>query len=136
MNDFYKINVTALENSLNSLKIAQEEYLKEKNEFVRDSVIQRFEYTYALAVKFIQRYIELNIPNQDDINSFTFNQLIRQANEMGILKNNLENWIIYRQMRNITSHTYDEEKAEQVLSIMEDFIQEIDFLIGKIKWFI
>ncbi|MBE7710256.1 MAG: nucleotidyltransferase [Cyanobacteria bacterium SIG32] len=133
MNDFYKINVTALENSLNSLKIAQEEYLKEKNEFVRDSVIQRFEYTYALAVKFIQRYIELNIPNQDDINSFTFNQLIRQANEMGILKNNLENWIIYRQMRNITSHTYDEEKAEQVLSIMEDFIQEIDFLIGKIK---
>lgn len=133
MNDFYKINVTALENSLNSLKIAQEEYLKEKNEFVRDSVIQRFEYTYALAVKFIQRYIELNIPNQDDINSFTFNQLIRQANEMGVLKNNLENWIIYRQMRNITSHTYDEEKAEQVLSIMEDFIQEVDFLIGKIK---
>lgn len=133
MDNVYKINVSALINALNSLKAAQEEYLKNENEFVRDAIIQRFEYTYALAVKFIQRYIELNIPNQDDINSYTFNQLIRQANEMGILLGNLEKWIIYRQRRNITSHTYNEEKAKQVMLIIEDFIQEVDFLIGKIK---
>ena len=133
MDNAYKISVTTLENSLSSLKAAFDEYLKTENEYVRDSVIQRFEYTYALSIKFIQRYIELNIPDQEEISTYTFNQLIRQANEMGILQGNLEKWVIYRQRRNITSHTYDIEKAKQVLSIIEDFIQEVKFLIGKIK---
>ena len=108
----YVMNISALQNALKSLKDAYSEYNKTQNEYVRDSVIQRFEYTYALAVKFIQRYIELNIPNQEDLSTLTFNQLIRQANEMGILLNDLEQWIIYRQKRNITSHTYNIEKAK------------------------
>ena len=133
MENTYKINITPIENALNSLKDACNEYNKTENEYVRDSVIQRFEYTYALAVKFIQRYIELNIPNQEDLSTLTFNQLIRQANKMGILLNNLDKWTIYRQKRNITSHTYDIKKAKEVISIVGDFIDEVDFLIGKIR---
>ncbi len=127
------MDISALQNALKSLKDAYSEYNKTKNEYVRDSVIQRFEYTYALAVKFIQRYIELNIPNQEDLSTLTFNQLIRQANEMGILLNDLEQWIIYRQKRNITSHTYNIEKAKEVISIVGKFIEEIEYLITKLK---
>ncbi len=127
------MNISALQNALKSLKDAYSEYNKTQNEYVRDSVIQRFEYTYALAVKFIQRYIELNIPNQEDLSTLTFNQLIRQANEMGILLNDLEQWIIYRQKRNITSHTYNIEKAKEVISIVGKFIEEIEYLITKLK---
>lgn len=129
----YVMDISALQNALKSLKDAYSEYNKTKNEYVRDSVIQRFEYTYALAVKFIQRYIELNIPNQEDLSTLTFNQLIRQANEMGILLNDLEQWIIYRQKRNITSHTYNIEKAKEVISIVGKFIEEIEYLITKLK---
>lgn len=129
----YVMNISALQNALKSLKDAYSEYNKTQNEYVRDSVIQRFEYTYALAVKFIQRYIELNIPNQEDLSTLTFNQLIRQANEMGILLNDLEQWIIYRQKRNITSHTYNIEKAKEVISIVGKFIEEIEYLITKLK---
>ena len=129
------MDISALRNALKSLKDAYSEYNKTENEYVRDSVIQRFEYTYALAVKFIQRYIELNIPNQEDLSTLTFNQLIRQANEMGILLNDLEQWIIYRQKRNITSHTYNIEKAKEVISIVGKFIEEIEYLITKLKWY-
>lgn len=129
----YVMDISALQNALKSLKDAYSEYNKTKNEYVRDSVIQRFEYTYALAIKFIQRYIELNIPNQEDLSTLTFNQLIRQANEMGILLNDLEQWIIYRQKRNITSHTYNIEKAKEVISIVGKFIEEIEYLITKLK---
>lgn len=129
----YIMDISALQNVLKSLKDAYSEYNKTENEYVRDSVIQRFEYTYALAVKFIQRYIELNIPNQEDLSTLTFNQLIRQANEMGILLNDLEQWIIYRQKRNITSHTYNIEKAKEVISIVGKFIEEIEYLITKLK---
>ena len=129
----YLMDISALQNALKSLKDAYSEYNKTQNEYVRDSVIQRFEYTYALAVKFIQRYIELNIPNQEDLSTLTFNQLIRQANEMGILLNDLEQWIIYRQKRNITSHTYNIEKAKEVISIVGKFIEEIEYLITKLK---
>lgn len=129
----YVMDISALQNALKSLKDAYSEYNKTQNEYVRDSVIQRFEYTYALAVKFIQRYIELNIPNQEDLSTLTFNQLIRQANEMGILLNDLEQWIIYRQKRNITSHTYNIEKAKEVISIVGKFIEEIEYLITKLK---
>ncbi len=127
------MNITALQNALKSLKDAYTEYNKTQNEYVRDSVIQRFEYTYALAIKFIQRYIELNIPNQEDLSTLTFNQLIRRANEMGILLSNLEQWIVFRQKRNITSHTYNIEKAKEVISIVGQFIEEIGFLVDKIK---
>ena len=129
----YVMDISALQNVLKSLKDAYSEYNKTENEYVRDSVIQRFEYTYALAIKFIQRYIELNIPNQEDLSTLTFNQLIRQANEMGILLNDLEQWIIYRQKRNITSHTYNIEKAKEVISIVGKFIEEIEYLITKLK---
>ncbi len=129
----YVINISSLKKALDSLKDAYSEYNKTQNEYVRDSVIQRFEYTYTLSVKFIQRYIELNIPNQEDLNSLTFNQLIRQANKMGILLSNLDEWIIYRQKRNITSHTYNIEKAKEVISIVGQFIEEIEFLVDKIK---
>ena len=129
----YVMDISALQNALKSLKDAYSEYNKTQNEYVRDSVIQRFEYTYAFAVKFIQRYIELNIPNQEDLSTLTFNQLIRQANEMGILLNDLEQWIIYRQKRNITSHTYNIEKAKEVISIVGKFIEEIEYLITKLK---
>ncbi len=49
-----------LDLALNSLKLALHEYNKDtNNESVRDSIILRFEYTYALSVKYIQKYLEL-----------------------------------------------------------------------------
>ncbi len=119
---------------LKRLNVAWAEYNKDKtNDFVRDSVIQRFEYTYAIAIKYIQKSLELTLPASDEIDKLTFNELIRTANEKGILYGNLADWALYRQRRNITSHTYNLEKANIVLEIIEQFSNEIAFLLEKIK---
>lgn len=129
-----KLIVTSLENSIASLQKAQNKLNENPaDEFVRDSVIQRFEYTYALAVKYIQKYLEITLPNSDEIDKLTFNELIRTANEKGILLNDLTKWSIYRQRRNITSHTYNLEKAQLVLEIIEPFINEVRYLLGKLQ---
>ena len=60
--------LTPLENAINSLNIAFVEYQKDNsNEFVRDSVIQRFEYTYELCIKMLKRYLELNASSKGEV---------------------------------------------------------------------
>ncbi len=84
-------------------------------------------------MKLIQKYLEITHPNPDEVDKLTFNDLIRTANEKGILYGNLADWALYRQRRNITSHTYNLEKANMVLEIIEQFSNEIAFLLEKIK---
>ena len=59
--------------------------------------------------------------------------MIRNANKMGLLLSNLEKWDIYRQKRNLTSHTYVEKTANEVVSIIEDFSKEVEYLINKLE---
>ena len=98
---------------------------------VRDATIQRFEYTYSLALKMLSRFI--NNESKEITHTMTFNQLIRTANQFGLLKSNLEIWDDYRQKRNSTSHTYDEAIALEVMSIMPNFKDDAEFLLSKLK---
>lgn len=126
-----KLDLSSLKKAIQSFKLAIEEYSKDKtNLFVRDSVIQRFEYTYSLALKMIKRYMEVN---GEDVDSLSFNDVIRTANEKNLLLNNLEVWNNYRLKRNITSHTYDEEKAQDIISIVDNFYKEVEFLFLELE---
>ena len=131
------LDLTAFENAVNSLIDVIERYKKEYDDIViRDSVIQRFEYTYSLSLKMIKRYFMLSAFAEDDVKEIygmTFNQMIRTANSMGLLKSNLEIWDDYRKKRNMTSHTYDEHLAQKVVEIIPDFKDEAVFLLNKLK---
>src|SRR5574344_1392692 len=109
------LDLTSFKNAIKSLKEALDIYSNDfDNSIVRDSVIQRFEYTYSLALKFLKRYFKSSAFVLDDIESMTFNEIIRQSNKMNLLLSNLEIWNDFRQKRNMTSHTYDENIAKQV----------------------
>lgn len=43
----------------------------------------------------------------ENVDGMTFNEMVRQANKMDLLKSNLETWTIFREKRILTSHTYD-----------------------------
>ena len=45
----------------------------------------------------------------------------------------LEKWDDYRQKRNLTSHTYNENAAKEVVSIIEDFANEAQYLLDRLK---
>jgi nucleotidyltransferase substrate binding protein (TIGR01987 family) len=129
-----KLDLTSFINAITSFKEAIDKYNEDTtNSFVRDSVIQRFEYTYSLALKMIKRYLETNTLTQDEVDSFSFNDMIRVANENGLLLTNLVIWNKYREKRNITSHTYDVQKAKEVISVVNDFYKDVDYLLKQIE---
>ena len=126
-----KLDLSSFNKAITSFRIAIDEYNKDtKNFFVRDSVIQRFEYTYSLSLKMIKRYLE---NNEENVNEFSFNELIRTANEKGLLLDNLENWNNYRLKRNIISYTYDADKAQEIISIVDNFYNEVKFLYKELE---
>ena len=126
------IDLSSLTKALNSLDEIIERFGRESEDnAIRDAVIQRFEYTFSLAVKILIRYLKQNLPDIQD--SFTFNETIREANKMGLLLSDLEKWTIFRQKRNLSSHTYNEEIANEVVSVVKDFDREIHYLLKKLS---
>ena len=128
------LDFTALEKSINRLGEVLERFSREKNDdVVRDSVIQRFEFTYSLTLKTLRKYFIERAFIVDDVNNLSFNEMIRIASRLKLINSDLEKWTQYRTMRNLTSHTYDEEIALKVISIVPDFYNEIKFMLAKLK---
>lgn len=127
-----KLDISSFKNAINSLDSILIRYQKDNYDIdIRDAVIQRFEYTYSLAIKMMNRYI--NLYSSDTISDMTFNEIIRKANKLGLLKNDLEKWTEYRQKRNMTSRTYDERIANQVIKIIPEFKQDAEFLYNSLE---
>ncbi|OQK15169.1 nucleotidyltransferase [Methyloprofundus sedimenti] len=97
-------------------------------EQLRNSVIQCFKFTYELSHKMLKRFLEETAASTEDINTRSFQELIRTGNEKGLLRSDWLVWRTYRQARNNSSHTYDADKAEQVYQIAPDFLLEAKHL--------
>ncbi|MBU6197462.1 MAG: HI0074 family nucleotidyltransferase substrate-binding subunit [Cyanobacteria bacterium REEB446] len=128
-----KLDLSSLKKAINALNHALNEYEKNPSEFVKDSCIQRFEFTYELSHKFIKRYLEITEANRDEIDEMSFQQLIRRATERGLLLSDWESWRKYKDSRNKTSHTYDEEIADEVFEAIPDFLKEAEYLYERLE---
>ena len=83
-----------------------------KNSFIRDSVIQRFEFTYELGWKAMKLWLEgkeIDVRNARDT--------LKEALEQGLIRDG-NGWSELHRARNLTSHTYDVALAEQVYEII------------------
>lgn len=96
---------------------------------IRDGLIQRFEFTYDLAHKMLRRALEEAAANPAEIDRLSFPSLIRTGVEQGLVAGAWADWQVYREMRNITSHTYDEVKAVQVVATIPAFLIEAQALL-------
>jgi len=102
------------------------------DEDIRDACIQRFEYTYELAFKMLKRQLEEELPSREELDQIPFKELIRIGAERGLITVP-ERWFDYRDKRNITSHTYDEEKAREVFAVLSDFATDAADLLSRLK---
>lgn len=98
----------------------------------RNSSIQCFEFTYELSYKMIRRQLEKIISTPEDLRQMNFADFMRTAAEAGLIPD-VKRFLRYRQRRNLTSHTYDEKKAEEVISILNEFINDIHFVLKKLS---
>jgi nucleotidyltransferase substrate binding protein (TIGR01987 family) len=95
-------------------------------------VIQNFEFVYEVSVKMIKRVIELESASPNEVDETNFREVLRVAAEKGLIAN-VEAWFKYRKMRNITAHTYDHEKAQQVYRGTLEFIVDARDLLQKLE---
>ena len=118
--------VASLERGVNRSSLAVED------EELRDAVIQRFEYTYELCWKMLKRQIEAEAASPSAVDGYSFRDLLREGAERGMIVN-VEAWFGYREQRNITSHTYDEQKALSVYQTALQFLPDAKALLASLK---
>lgn len=100
------LKLDELKKALHRLK---EALVVPKSDIVRDSVIQRFEFTVELSWKVLQRHLK----SSGVVESLTPKNVFREAAKLGIVKDP-EAWIKFVDARNLSSHTYKESLAEEV----------------------
>jgi nucleotidyltransferase substrate binding protein (TIGR01987 family) len=122
------IDYTPLGKAVQRLKEGLEALTREpENSLYRDAVIQRFEFTYGLCASMLKRHLAQTAAVEPE-REITFPALIRTASENGLLRSGWDVWYEFRKARNLTSHVYNEETAQQVVEQIPAFAEEADYL--------
>ena len=132
--DSAPLDCTPLANAVARLGEGLERYRTDTTDTqIRDGLIQRFEFTYDLSHKLLRRALEAAAANPGEVDRMSFPTLIRTASEQGLVDGDWPVWRTFREMRNITSHTYDEAKALQVAGAIPDFLTETRNLLERLQ---
>jgi nucleotidyltransferase substrate binding protein (TIGR01987 family) len=124
------LDLSSLKKAISSMQRAQnfvDERLASGNispdehELIKAGIIQNFEFTYELCWKFMKRWLELNI-SPGLLDGVTRKELFRNALEHKLISD-FEAWVRYHELRNISSHTYNEDAADKIYSIAKDFLE-------------
>jgi nucleotidyltransferase substrate binding protein (TIGR01987 family) len=115
--------------ALQRLKEAAEELKNNAGDVIRDGVIQRFEFTYELAWKTTKEYLEdIGIVDKNSPKA-----VIKEAFAQKLIINE-DNWLLMLNDRNLTSHVYKEEMAEEIAHrIINSYISEFVSLLFNLK---
>ena len=129
------LELTSLRKSIDSLVESLKWYHANTSdvpvEILRDSVIQRFEYTYELAWKTMKRWLEINLGSVY-VDGVSRKEMFRLAAENHLIEDTLK-WFSFHQARNQTSHVYNEEVAEDVFTVAVEFAKYVEFFYVEIE---
>ena len=129
-----KPGITPFERAIQRLEEGLERYRADTSDTqIRDGLVQRFEFTYELGHKVLKRYLEYASANPDQFDEMTFQDLIRTANEQGLLLGSWPDWRGFRDMRGRTSHTYNEDVAIEVVGGIPRFLEEAIYLRDRLR---
>ncbi|MDO5638555.1 MAG: HI0074 family nucleotidyltransferase substrate-binding subunit [Neisseria sp.] len=132
-----RLILTALENAFQSLEdtmgiLSDREWFERQDAVVQETLIagaiQKFEFVYELGLKMLRRQLAAEAVNPDEVQSADFRDLLRMGLQSGLIVE-MENWLFYRKMRNITSHTYDKNKAAEVYAGIAGFLADSRLLL-------
>ncbi|MEO5338994.1 MAG: nucleotidyltransferase substrate binding protein [Magnetococcus sp. MYC-9] len=126
--------VTSLEDGLEV--VSDSEWFNRQSSKVQNTlvagVIQNFEFVYELSIKMIKRQIEIESASPNEVDGTNFREVLRVAAEKGMIAD-VEAWFQYRKMRNVSSHTYDHDKARRVCQETLTFISDARSLLNRLE---
>ena len=99
-----------------------------ETDIIRDSAIQRFEFTLDISWKMLKALLE----EKKGIICFSPKECFREAYRQGII-NYDEDWIKFVDMRNETVHTYNEDTAERIYSQLPNVLSHFEELLKIVK---
>lgn len=134
------LDLTSLSNSLESLTRAvmisqdltlMEQYGPDTHEIIQAGVVKKFEITYELAYKLLDRWLheQLGLAVAD---LGTRKNRYRIAAENGLIRD-FERWIEYHKARNASSHEYDEVRFHEIYEISIDFPHDAKLLLDALR---
>ncbi|MCA1660756.1 MAG: nucleotidyltransferase substrate binding protein [Novosphingobium sp.] len=128
------VDLTPLRKTIARLEAGLERYRAETGDVhIRDGLIQQFEFTFDMAPKMLRRVLERRVDSPTPIDSLSFSELLRTAFEEGFLDKDWPEWRKFRDLRTITSHTYDEGKAQQVADAVPAFLDRVRELARRLE---
>lgn len=117
-----------LEDFEKSLQRLKEALAMEKDEFIRDSAIKRFEMVFDLGWKTLKAFLQ-EIHNASCASPIT---CFREALKLGLIEHD-DFWIRIKNTRNLTVHAYSRETAEQVYDALPEALERFRGLCEKMK---
>lgn len=99
-----------------------------KNDIVRDSAIQRFEFTLDLSWKALKAYLE----EKKGVVCASPKECFREAYRQGMIGYE-EDWLKLVDMRNETVHTYNEKTADKIFKELPQTVKLFESLLIALK---
>jgi nucleotidyltransferase substrate binding protein (TIGR01987 family) len=128
------IDITPLVNVVDRLREGLARHQSEPaDDQLRDGLIQRFEFTYELCHHMLKRFLRQNAASPEDLDRMAFPDVIRTANQQGLLLGDWPAWHRYRDLRARTSHACHAEIAQQVASAIPVFPAEAEYLRDELR---
>ena len=95
-------------------------------------VVQHFEFTFELCWKMLKRQLEREVPSPSDLDGSSFRELFRLGHQRGLITA-VEPWFEFRELRNITAHTYAKDKAHKVAAGAPALLAQAQALLNAIE---
>lgn len=99
---------------------------------LRAGVIQSFEFTYELAIRQLRRVLIERAISAETVTDLSFNDLLRAGADAGLLPEPL-GWRRWRELRNRTSHSYDELQAQEIAQEVRLFLAHVQALHARLS---
>ena len=101
---------------------------------LRSAVIQSFEFSYELSVRLLRRVLIERSESADRVADLSFNDLLRAGAgaDAGLLADATQ-WREWRELRNATSHAYDEARAQAVAERVAVFAEDAAALLAALE---
>ena len=128
------INTEYLQKCIATLKKSYEMLLQTQDgtidyELYRNSLVKGFEMTLEQSVKLLKKLLNPYFASKRAVDMLSFKDLFRQAHKHSLIsEEETKRWMKYRDNRNSTAHDYGQAFAEETLTLVKDFLIDVENL--------
>lgn len=128
------INTEYLQKCIATLEKSYEMLLQTQDgtidyELYRNSLVKGFEITLEQSGKLLKKLLNPYFASKRAVDMLSFKDLFRQAHKHSLLtEEETKRWMKYRDNRNSTAHDYGQAFAEETLTLIKDFLVDVENL--------